>query len=71
MVEVDSLFEDKSAHALPEIPLAIQVKNGMLHFKTESDFDAVADYLIRNQEDGSLDEFETKSPSISFFTYRI
>jgi len=66
MVEVDSLPENSSVSASSEIPSVPQVKDGMLYFKTKSDFDAVADYLIDNQEDDGLDGFEDAGRDPSF-----
>ncbi|MCY3629445.1 MAG: hypothetical protein OXI05_06720 [Bacteroidota bacterium] len=69
IVEVDSLPENSSVSTSPEVPSMPQIKDGMLYFKTKADFDTVADYLIYNQKDYGLDEFEAKlSPFSSLST---
>ncbi len=62
LVEIDSLPENSSAPASSEIPSLPQVKDGILYFATKSDFNAIADYLIENQDDDDLDGFELELP---------
>ncbi len=57
-LEIDSLPENSSAPSSSEIPSLPQFKDGMLYFATKSDFNAMADYLIENQDDDDLDGFE-------------